>query len=368
MRLTLYFLDEIKKLHQDFRVYIGVAGATGAGKTSALNAVLGMRNLLPSSNEAASTAVVCQVAYNEDDDQKRAFRAEVIFKSLRDYREELEVFFDDLRLSQMPDDDDYGDGDIYSAQDKKAMADNIKQSAGKIKAVFGLDERHLINQTVDSLLARNSDVLAMFGKTMTIVECDAESFSRKVKPYLDSTSTNHGDTGFQFAAWPLIEEVRIFVKADILKNGLVLVDLPGLADSDEGRAAVAERYFSQLTVTAIVSPIIRATDEQTGQKLLSTNQELAMQMDGKFDRKGFCVVLSQMDQMEPHSFMRNHDQEYRDDLEFHRAMQRLSILNDEYRENQEKLKAAEISVKLMRKKRNAAKNQHQDAQNRGSPP
>jgi hypothetical protein len=39
--------------------------------------------------------------------------------------------------------------------------------------------------------------------------------------------------------WPLIRVVRIYTKADALSTGAVIVDLPGVHDSNAARAAVA---------------------------------------------------------------------------------------------------------------------------------
>lgn len=97
------------------------------------------------------------------------------------------------------------------------------------------------------------------------------------------------------ALWPLIKRVKLFVKADILKSGIVLVDLPGLSDVVGARAQLAEEYYGKLGVNMIVTPIVRGADENTGVNLITRNQALNMKMDGKFDSKSFCVVLSKAD-------------------------------------------------------------------------
>lgn len=102
------------------------------------------------------------------------------------------------------------------------------------------------------------------------------------------------------AVWPLIDHVDIYLKADILNGGIVLVDLPGLSDIVESRAAVARRHFQNLSVTAIVTPCVRAADERTAVNLMTENQELNMRMDGKFDGHNFCVVLSKTDDIDPY--------------------------------------------------------------------
>lgn len=47
--------------------------------------------------------------------------------------------------------------------------------------------------------------------------------------------------------WPLIKVVRIYTKAEALSTGAVIVDLPGVHDSNAARAAVAQGYMKQCT-------------------------------------------------------------------------------------------------------------------------
>lgn len=51
--------------------------------------------------------------------------------------------------------------------------------------------------------------------------------------------------------WPLIKLVRIFCKAPAFDNGAVLVDLPGLQDSNAARAKITDNYLKECT--AVVS-------------------------------------------------------------------------------------------------------------------
>lgn len=72
---------------------------------------------------------------------------------------------------------------------------------------------------------------------------------------------------------------------------------PRSSDMVESRSAIAERYFQKLSVTTIVTPAIRAVDEKTGVKLMGSYQELRMQLDGKYHKDSFCVVISKIDDM-----------------------------------------------------------------------
>jgi hypothetical protein len=45
----------------------------------------------------------------------------------------------------------------------------------------------------------------------------------------------------------MIQVVRLYVKAEALSTGAVIVDLPGVHDSNQARAAVAQGYLKQCT-------------------------------------------------------------------------------------------------------------------------
>ncbi|KAI1637729.1 hypothetical protein F4809DRAFT_660792 [Biscogniauxia mediterranea] len=288
--------EELKKRHNDFAVLVGVAGKTGSGKTSALNALLGYRELLPTSNDSAATSVVCKVSYNHDDRLEYAFRACVIFRQKTDFLEQLEQFFEDLK----------GRNELEAAhnssiEDEDALRianATLKTNLEMINAVFGLEESDVEHMSAQELISSNPDIDALIGTQKWFHGNKADILSEKIKPYMDSTSMAHATSGMEFAAWPLIDEVQIFVKSDILKNGVVLVDLPGTGDSVESRAAVAERYYTKLAATMIITPISRAADESTSVKLMSHHQEMSMKLDGKFHKKNYCVVLSHIDQID----------------------------------------------------------------------
>ncbi|OIW24673.1 hypothetical protein CONLIGDRAFT_692138 [Coniochaeta ligniaria NRRL 30616] len=348
-------LDDLKKQNSEFRVFIGFAGVTGAGKTSAINSIIGFIDLLPSSNEAAATAVPCLIAYNDDPDLDARFRAEVTFKSEHDVRQELDEYFDALTILE---EIRKGSQSEDSEANEAIQPDNASESAAKarhalktdrlkdldtveednqdlldmVSAVFGLDETELKAETTDSLLAKHPDVHNLLGQMIPVVGSDVNEFSDRIKPYMDSVPAAHGPSGVEFAAWPLINEVKVFVRSPVLKNGIVLVDLPGLADNVESRASVAQNYFSKLSVTAIVAPIIRARNEQTAVNLMTENQQFCMQMDGKFHKKSFCVILSKMDDINVETYLKQHAAEAKLNQALQSSRDTLKTVNQEFKE------------------------------------
>ena len=289
--------------------------------------------------------MVCLIAWNDDDDPSHKFKAEIVFKERDALEQELDLYFKELKENEAmaeekdkngqhpdadadnDDNDGYYDGedidDAATRQDEEQAEANLEDFYDKSEAIWGLGPDDLKAESTESLLNRNPDVLKILGTTMKFAEPDDSSFAKKVRPYLDSSKSKHGADGNEFEAWPLIDEVRVFVKSDILRHGIVLVDLPGLADAVESRQAVAQRYFPKLTLTTIVSKIQRGADNQTGVKLMNEHQEVCMQMDNKFHKKGFCVVLSKMDDIDVESFLLQHTKEADGDQELQKNIQLL---------------------------------------------
>lgn len=74
----------------------------------------------------------------------------------------------------------------------------------------------------------------------------------------------------------------MYVKADALSTSAVLVDLPGVADSNAARAAVAEGYMKQCIGLWIVSPINRAVDDKAAKNLLGSAFRRQLKFDGTY--------------------------------------------------------------------------------------
>ncbi|KAI0105282.1 hypothetical protein GGR51DRAFT_571944 [Nemania sp. FL0031] len=337
--------EDIIKTHQDFRVLVGVTGRTGSGKTSALNAVLGFQELLPTSNEEASTAVPCKIEYNHDNDPSRAFRCQVTFRKKADLRKQLDDFFEDIihrnELRGIPG---------RSHEDEHALRNynaQLKPTFELIKTVFGIDEEQAEEMNAQTILSSRPEVLSLLGTTKKFHHHESKGISDKIKPYMDSTEADHGKTGLHFAAWPLIDEVALFAKSDILKNGVVLVDLPGVADAVESRAAVGERYFGKLAALLIMVEVKRAASDSSNVSIMSKHHEMAMMMDGKFHRRRLCVCVTQIDLLDRPAALRKKDA--RDNNTLQSLLRREQATREKRQERESKKKEADKLLKSLEK-------------------
>lgn len=97
---------------------------------------------------------------------------------------------------------------------------------------------------------------------------------------------------------------RPFQSRSVLSTGAVLVDLPGVRDSNAARAKVAENYLQNCNQIAIVAPIKRAVDDGTAKELLGEQFKRRLLMDGNYGNVFF--ICTQTDDIEATETMRDH--------------------------------------------------------------
>ncbi|OBS23368.1 hypothetical protein FPOA_03917 [Fusarium poae] len=310
--------DQIRHKNKEREILVGVEGPTGAGKSSFLGSLLKIPELFPSGQESAATAVVGKVSWNWVDDPARRFRARVSFRPKFEVAKELASLLEELNhwsglvAGQVEDNDHDGE-----TADAIAMSrSTIEHELPRVQAVWGYDEEKLLElaKKCPDDMTYGSAVKSIFYKNLTATKflnngqaefnaSTAEELAESIKPFLDSSSSTYGG-GNQFSAWPLVKGVHIYAKADILKPGITLVDLPGCGDAVESRSQVAEKISHTLDVRMVVGPIIRATDEKQGQTLMRNGfDEAQMRIRGKMDGRGFCVIASKMDDMKVDSYI-----------------------------------------------------------------
>jgi hypothetical protein len=68
--------------------------------------------------------------------------------------------------------------------------------------------------------------------------------------------------------WPLVKVVRIGLDSPLLKQDIVLADLPGISDKNRHRVAVTKSYMENVDYTIVVGRIQRAVDDESIQRNL----------------------------------------------------------------------------------------------------
>ena len=275
----LQTIENVQKQAVRTRTVVGVVGATGAGKSSVINAMLDEERLVSTNCMRACTAVVTEISYNQKDIQ---YRAEVEFIARQDWEKELKILFKDLF-----------DGSGEVSKDCTNEESDAGIAYAKIRAVYPkLTKDDMKNATVDRLMQHGN--VNCLGTERKLESDDSLVFYKKVQYYVDSkeksTAKDKNDTEKktrEMEFWPLIKVVRLYVKAAALATGAVIVDLPGVHDSNQARAAVAQNYMKACTGLWIVAPITRAVDDKSAKTLLGDSFKRQLKMDGGYSSVSF---------------------------------------------------------------------------------
>ncbi|KAI1819833.1 hypothetical protein F4861DRAFT_534136 [Xylaria intraflava] len=285
------WLTSIAKLQERSehpRTVIGVIGSTGVGKSSVINALLDEERLLPTNCIRACTASPTEVSYNHSDDPQELYRAEIEFISKEDWLEELEVLFQDLLDSN---------GQI--SQDATNASSDAGIAYAKVKALYPQKSKEMIAQANPHDMANDPAVYGILGSTKYIKDETAKGLYKQMQRYVGSgekstRSVEHEKgIGHLIEYWPLIKVVRVRTKANVLSTGAVIVDLPGVQDSNVARAAVASNYMKSCTGIWIVTPINRAVDDKVAKTLLGDSFKIQLKYDGAYT--GLTFICSKTD-------------------------------------------------------------------------
>ncbi|XP_014558036.1 hypothetical protein COCVIDRAFT_14750 [Bipolaris victoriae FI3] len=267
------------------RTVIGVVGNTGAGKTSVINAMLNEERLVPTNCMRACTAVVTEISWNNSDQASSKYRAEIEFISPEDWEKELLVLMREFS----------SENDTLSREAQDSNSD-AGVAWAKFHAVYPSVPKDKLHESTIPTLMSDIAVSSVLGTTKQIHMSWSENFYIELQKYVDSkekvskknkSKSKPQTSSSEMEYWPLIKVVKIYTKSSALSTGAVIVDLPGVHDSNVARAAVAQGYIKQCTGLWIVAPINRAVDDKAAKTLLGDSFKRQLKYDGGFSNVTF---------------------------------------------------------------------------------
>ncbi|KAJ5212368.1 uncharacterized protein N7498_004014 [Penicillium cinerascens] len=245
---------------------VGFIGDSGVGKSSLINSLLDQRSLsLSSSGGTACTCVVTEFRH-VDEDHTGPFTVEAQFMTSEEMKELLNELLTMFRQFYV----DRFFRDLHSHEEKQKCRGEAVRAWETFESLFNnqpaLTKEHL-SKDYDGA---HSDILAQLerwasaGLVLRPGGLDALGYSaiagdiEECRDILDMlTATNIGNS--KPAIWPFIKLIRVYLKSPILKNGLVLADLPGFSDLNFARIRATERYLSHsCDEVFVVADIARA--------------------------------------------------------------------------------------------------------------
>lgn len=183
----------------------------------------------------ACTAAATEISWNTSNDPAQLYRAEVDFIEQEDWVMELKNLFRDLIDSTGRISSDYNNPDTEAGL-----------AYAKIKAVYPYQTKALLVTSDPNDMAKEPAVRDALGNRKYLTATDAPTIFKELQHYVDSKEKSTTQEN-RMEYWPLIKVVRIYCKAPALATGAVIVDLPGVQDSNAARAAVAAKYLQLCT-------------------------------------------------------------------------------------------------------------------------
>ncbi|KAF7899573.1 hypothetical protein EAF00_003909 [Botryotinia globosa] len=285
---------QVYKERRECQIHIGFLGGSGTGKSSVINALLGEEDLLPVSDEVASTAVIVEISYSNSEDPERMYSATIEGVSKSEIQQELEELYEDMAAWNLGVGEEEEEEEEEGEEPDTEIMQRMQNTVSKYKCVFAelktLDD--WAKTSVDKLLATTSAQLLM-DKKRTITKDNVKEFAASIKPFIDTSKTKDGGVGHSL--WPLVKVVRLFIKAPILKAGIVFVDLPGVHDTSAARNAIARNHMKSLDISCVVAPSVRAGSDKGAHVILNSIQKRDMQFDGLFTADSLFFVVSKTD-------------------------------------------------------------------------
>ncbi|KAI9641666.1 hypothetical protein NHQ30_009521 [Ciborinia camelliae] len=289
---------QIYEERRQCQMHIGFLGGSGSGKSSVINALLGEENLLPVSDEAASTAVIVEISYNNSDDPEKRYKASIEGVSESEIRKELDELYEDKAKW----DSDAREGEEVDIEILQRMQDTVS----KYKCVFPdlktLDD--WTKTTVDQLLTRPCPQYLM-DKKRILEMGNREEFARQIKPFIDTSKQRDGAVRVSY--WPFVKVVKLFIGANILTAGIVFVDLPGVHDTSAARNAISRKHMKNLDISCVLASSVRAATDQVAKETLDSVTKRNMQFDGLYHADSLFYVISKIDDsLDVDRYINNH--------------------------------------------------------------
>ncbi|KIJ62384.1 hypothetical protein HYDPIDRAFT_114471 [Hydnomerulius pinastri MD-312] len=251
-----------------------VLGRTGAGKSTAINALLGAP-VLSTGADRACTAVATEITYEEL--PQGHCRAVISFCSKETWLKRVTDLVEDLQQRGEPSADSLDD--LEPAQ--KAWEELTMVYPNLSQLSFPPNP----NQLNVPALVEDPIIAPLLGASQTITAESYESLESQLRQFL----TSHSNSSEEPARWLLVEMVRIFGAFDALASGAVtIVDIPGFGDSNITRTKRTQEYIRNADEIVLVADMRRAVDDQATIDYLKKFLRRLIGIDG---RKGSLMVI-----------------------------------------------------------------------------
>ncbi|KAG1868347.1 hypothetical protein DFJ58DRAFT_858964 [Suillus subalutaceus] len=292
-------------------------GRTGAGKSTAINAILGapvlstradgsayslilalfILTLLARCASSACTSVQTEIIY--EDLLPSTWRASVNFIEKDEWKKTLQNLLDDITAvceggALKIERDDFRPAldawDILKEECSfyvtvRAMLMSLSVQVYPHLRALSFPPPH---QDVYALL-QHEPVASMFGTTIQMTGTGFDSLELQ-----ESQQWIFREQPSEQSVWHLVDSVRIYGAFEVLASGAVtLVDVPGFGDANKTRTKRTKEYLKNVEVVILVADIKRAADDQAMHNYFEKFLHQMIAIDGRVE--SLLIVLTGAD-------------------------------------------------------------------------
>ncbi|KAI1124195.1 hypothetical protein F5Y10DRAFT_249982 [Nemania abortiva] len=211
---------------------VGFVGDSGAGKSSLINSLLDCPDLARSSNGGgACTCVVTEFHFHG----REEFNVVVEVFSDAELNAQIENLLQDYRHFHL-------NRDSFESHEIADLERRARTASDTFETMFSC------RFPIETVLLRGSESEVLSTLISVARDFDRESMLEPrdgltLADCSDVLMKLASDTSSERPLWPWIKKIKVYSNAHILSKGLILVDLPGLHDSNSARRNITERYL-----------------------------------------------------------------------------------------------------------------------------
>ncbi|XP_075939151.1 nuclear GTPase SLIP-GC-like isoform X2 [Anarhichas minor] len=252
-KLNKFLMKKISDLETDKREVVGVFGKTGAGKSYLINAVIGVKDLLPSGNFRACTSVMIKVEANMED----SYEANIEFITKEEWKDEM------CFSKNFP-------GNNVDQESNQKDDDDRPDIVEKLSALYGEDwKKKSPDDLIDCKYFEEIPEI-LFSKRKILTVKTAEELSAELVRYTRSNLKDGEGKDIKRWYWPLVKCVTIKVPNNDLLKHVTLVDLPGNGDRNKSRNEMWKKLVGSCSTVWIVTEMNRAASEREAWEILES--------------------------------------------------------------------------------------------------
>lgn len=247
---------------------VGVVGASSAGKSSLICSILDTEGIAVV--DSAGEAVTCfPVHYQYKLPEHTAkYTIQCVFPRISELGKVLGKFLRDMNAPYQYERQDWDPSDWHALNESSEAAEATFEALFKQMADFELEKlmigrEDVTEQSATAALSRWSSQLPWPQDLQSGIWSKETDTEEKLQSLLGKFREN--------GLWPLVERLTIFLDASLLRNGIILVDLPGYHDANFARVRIARETQAKCDDLFVVANIVRASDNPILRAIIEEN-------------------------------------------------------------------------------------------------